>query len=184
MRNRIATHKGLIAAVFTIIVAIAAMAASMISASPTARAAAPQAADLLPYTIVASTGAVDEAVLRHFAFNGSALTYRINTDRPIEARYNVTNPRPIEATPGWTVLELGSNAPAGSTVGASLFRVEPCTGREEEICTTVNNNSDGPVCTKCEFAAGAIDFANYLYYVRIRMSRGDQAPSAYTIRLY
>jgi hypothetical protein len=160
-------------------------------ASPTAQAA--QVPQPVPWTAVASTGAVDEESLGRYAAIGTSITYRSTSQSldPITVRYNVTDLSLSQPRPGWTHLELGSAVPGGgSFVSATLFRVDRCTGAQQEICTTTNDgiNAVG-VCTTCEFPANAIDFSlmpGYLYYVRLTLDRDDQPdpPSAYTLRLY
>jgi hypothetical protein len=177
------------AALFTVLT-VGALLAQMASArtdnTPPLPASAQQ---IMPWTAVASTGAVDELNLDDFAFNGARVTYRqgagVDFNQPIVLRYNVENPNRFENTPGWTTLELTSAAPGGSNVQATLIRVEPCTGQEVPICTAVNPGSEGPVCNLCpQFNPNAIDFQNYLYYVRLTLQAGDQAlPVAHALRL-
>lgn len=155
--------------------------------SSTARAAALQ--QIYPWTAVASTGIVDEDSLRLFEFKGASVTYRLgaNLHDPLVLRYNVTNPSRFDPIPGWTTLELGSSVPApGSVVVATLIRVDTCTGQEVQLCSTVNNGSNGPICTTCNFAANDVDYTNHLYYVRLVLNGGDNPPppSAHTLRLY
>lgn len=159
-------------------------------ASPTAQAA--QGPQPVPWTAVASTGVVDDDSLARYEAIGSRITYRATSQSvdPITIRYNVTNLSLGQPIPGWTQLELGSAVPAaGGVVSATLFRVDPCTGEQQEICTTTNDgiNAVG-VCKICQFPANAINFspmAGYLYYVRVTLDRADQPnpPSVYTLRL-
>ncbi len=161
-----------------------------------AASAAAQAAR--PWTAVASTGAVDESALDFFAFGlppvgGSAAGYRIGspiTD-PIVLRYNVTNTfdnNPNPNQPGWGRLELGSFAPPGAEVRARLYRVRPCSGQQELVCTATNNGGgEQPRCDLCQAnALGPIDFGSFLYYVEVRIDRDTPgaAPRAHTLRLY
>src|SRR5262249_7689767 len=130
----------------------------------------------VPNTIVASTGAIDEGSLGRYAFMGPWVSYRPGSEslEPIEIRYNVPANNIIKPTPGWNTLELTSHVPAaGSFALATLFRVEPCSGEQVPLCTTVNNGSNMPRCTTCPFAPGAIDFDHYLYYIRVELGRSD-----------
>lgn len=158
-------------------------------AAPTVRAAQ---VPPVPWTTVASTGAVDEQSLNRYQTVGPSITYRstsLSLD-PITIRYNVTNPSLNQAIPGWTQLELGSAVPAaGGVVSATLVRVDPCTGQQQEICTVTNEgiNPMG-VCKICQFPANAINFSSavgFLYYVRVVLDRADQPnpPSVHTLRL-
>lgn len=159
-------------------------------------AATQAAAVIYPWTAVASTGTVDEADQDFFQFGlppvgGSAAGYKIGsfeTD-PIVLRYNVTNTFDNNAAPnmpGWTRLELGSFAPSGSNVRARLYRVRPCNGSQELVCTATNQGEG----TNCEFCKadtlGPVDFGNSLYYVEVQLSRQNYqlTPKAYTLRLY
>jgi hypothetical protein len=192
MRNNLIKNYWRLAAVaFITILASAAIIAQLAAVpaglSPTARAAALQV--IYPWTAVASTGVVDEAGLRLFEFKGPSVTYRLgaNLHDPLLLRYNVTNPSRFDPIPGWTTLELGSSVPVpGSFVVATLIRVDTCTGQEVELCSTVNNGSNGPICTTCNFAANDVDYTNHLYYVRLVLNGGDNPPppSAHTLRLY
>jgi len=158
--------------------------------SPTAQAAGLQ--QPVPWTAVASTGAVDDDSLGRYEAMGTSITYRSTSQSldPITVRYNVTDLSLNQPIPGWTHLELGSAVPgAGSFVSATLFQVDRCTGEQQEICTTTNDgiNQVG-ICTTCQFPANAIDFSlapGNLYYVRVTLDRADQPnpPSVYTLRL-
>lgn len=191
MSNSTTIRRGrFIAATLFTVLTVGALLAQMASARISNTTSPPAALQqIMPWTAVASTGAVDELNLDDFAFNGARVTYRqgagVDPNQPIVLRYNVTNPNRFEPTPGWTTLELTSAAPGGSNVQATLLRVEPCTGQEVPICTAINPGSNGPVCNFCpQFNASAIDFQNYLYYVRLTLQAGDQAaPVAHALRL-
>ncbi len=142
------------------------------------------------WTAVAATGVLDESSTAAAAFDATALGFR-STGTSIVARYNVTN---IVAgggnpnVPGWTLLELGSTAPAGSSVQAQLFKVDPCTGRQTPLCSgtpAVNAGAGGPHCRFCQFGPTAVDFTNALYYVEVTLKRSNTTlrPQAFTLRL-
>jgi hypothetical protein len=187
MQNVVAKRKWWVAAAALIaVVAIGVIAAPTPSRAktPTAQAAPP----LVPWTAVASTGAVDEDSLLRFSFTGPWFSYRFGDESlaPLTIRYNVASPSRFDPKPGWTELELTSHVPgAASFAEATLIRVDPCTGQQQEICTTVNNGSDAPICTTCDFPADVIDFATHLYYVRVILDRADQPdpPRAAAVRL-
>jgi hypothetical protein len=192
MRNNLAKPYWRLAAAALITVLLSGAIIAQLASVPAglssrARAAALQV--IYPWTAVASTGVVDEDGLRLFEFKGASVTYRqgVNTHDPFVLRYNVTNPSRFDPIPGWTVLELGSSVPvAGSFVSATLIRVDRCTGQEQEICTTTNNGSNGPICTTCNFAANDVDYTNNLYYIRLVLRGADNPPppSVHTLRLY
>jgi hypothetical protein len=152
--------------------------------------AAAQPAVRRPWTAVASTGVVDESALDFFAFDGPFAGYDFGIEiDPIVLRYNVTNTFDNNASPempGWDTLEFGSFAPAGAFVRATLYRVRPCDGFQQVICTVINQGN-GNRCDPCKAdALGPIDFGNSLYYVEVMMRRGNHAlqPRAHTLRLY
>jgi hypothetical protein len=159
------------------------------SLAPGAAPAIQAGLPLLPWSAVAATGAVDEDSLLNYAFGDPWASYRSNSQSvdPLTFRYNVTNPGHDTPIPGWTRLFLSSHVPAaGGVVGATLFRVDPCTGERTPICTTINNQvTESPICTTCDFAAADINFLQYLYYVHVRLDRSDQPdpPRAYSVHL-
>lgn len=140
------------------------------------------------WTAVASSGDIDEASLAAFATNGPILQHLGASVVPIVARYNVTNTLGggVSDLPPWNTLELGyfDNA-AGSTVTAILFQVDPCTGNQIVLCGITGADSAAPTCTRCTFAQ-QINFANFLYYVEVRVLRNANNifPSARTLRIF
>jgi hypothetical protein len=173
-------------------------------------------ATTVPWTAVASTGTVDES-----AFVGGAPIFAFGPPlfpaalypptvtgvgynpasaslAPIILRYNVTNTfetGPLGPNqPTWQFLELGSTAPQGSAVTATLFRVRPCTGERATICSVTNSNQPLPtppappgICRRCQFTVGSINFANELYYVEVVLTRTGTAaplPAAHTLRIF
>jgi len=153
----------------------------------------------VPWTAVASTGAVDESALSNFAFTDACVEYRPALTAPavtgpIEVHYNVVNTfdnRNPPTVPGWTTFELGSAAPAGSAVEAILFKVERCTGKQTEVCRVKNTSAagipaPGSICKTCQFAAASLDFANNLYYVKVTLTRTTPTalPRACTLRVF
>ena len=171
---------------------------------------------VVPWTAVASTGTVDES-----AFVGGAPIFAFGPPlspaalypptvtgvgynpasaslAPIFLRYNVTNTfetGPFGPNrPAWQFLELGSTAPQGTLVNATLFRVKPCTGEREVICSVTNQNQPLPapptppgICLRCQFPVGSIDFSNELYYVEVVLRRSAAtlpSPAAHTLRIF
>ena len=142
------------------------------------------------WTAVGSTGAVDEGSLGRFAFTNASAGYLPATASvdPLEFRYNVTNTFDNNANPnipGWTALQLGAVAPGNSLVTAQLYRVDPCTGAQTVICQTRVAGTAGGTCTKCTFAANAVDFGLANYYVRVVVDRSVLAenPLLHTLRI-
>jgi hypothetical protein len=157
-----------------------------------------------PWTAVASTGAIDESSLADFMAGSpnpatpSALGFKNNSQAfTLEARYNVTNTFDNNANPnipGWTTLELVGEAPQGSTITASLFRIERCTGRilpptpnqpNAPLCSVVISNQAASVCRTCNFAAALVDFSQFFYFVDVKFTRPNvQArPQAFAMRV-
>lgn len=156
---------------------------------------APSASAQPIWTAVANTGAMDETATGIFAFitdgpgTPAGLRYLPASASlaPVIARYNVTNPDEANLVLPWTQLELGAtDTGATMAVTASLVRVNACTGAAVVVCTVTSLNSATPVCNRCTFAAGAVNFATNLYYVEVRLTRTTAAsnPIAHTLRIF
>ena len=142
-----------------------------------------------PWTAVGSTGVVDEASLSTFAFGTTEIGFKAGaSSTKIVARYNVTNTFDNNANPnkpGWTTMEMGSNAPLNTIVTARLFEVKACDQSQVLLCTANNRSSDHP-CAKCTIN-GTIDFTSHLYYVEVTLDRtsvNNSPPSMYTLRIF
>ena len=170
----------------------------------------------VPWTAVASTGTVDES-----AFVGGAPIFAFGPPlfpaalypptvtgvgynpasaslAPITLRYNVTNTfetGPLGPNqPTWQFLELGSTAPPGSAVTATLFRVKQCNGDRAIICSVTNSNQLLPappnppgICRICQFPAGSVNFSGSLFYVEVTLTRTATtaaSPAAHTLRIF
>ena len=170
----------------------------------------------VPWTAVASTGTVDES-----AFVGGAPIFTFGPSlfpvalyppsvtgvgynpasaslAPIILRYNVTNTFETGLLgpnqPTWQFLELGSTAPQGTLVAATLFRVRRCTGEQATICSVTNLNQPLPappaapgICLRCQFPVGSINFANDLFHVEVVLRRAATtvpSPAAHTLRIF
>ena len=141
-----------------------------------------------PWTAVGSTGVVDEASFKNFAFGTTDIGFAASaTGTVVVARYNVTNTFDNNANPnkpGWTTLEMGSNAPLNTIIEARLFQVKTCDQQQTLICTARNRSNDKP-CAKCTIQ-GTVDFTNNLYYVEVTLNRNslnNQPPRMFTLRL-
>ena len=145
------------------------------------------------WTAVGSTGTVDPTQVGLFGvFNGTRLGFNPaggSASQIIVARFNVTNTYggSIDDTPGWTTLEVGAVNSSFNPVTARLYRVDPCTGNRILICTA-NNNFAGSTgqCANCTFASNTFDFANFLYYVEVSITRavGTGNPQLSTLRIF
>jgi len=197
LKKALLTLAGLSVLFFVLLTALGRHWSTTISNStiePNLYAAPLQVPPPVPWTAVASTGAVDEASAANarYAFTNACVEYRPATTSvaAIELRYNVVNTfdnGPNPNVPGWTNMELGFVAPGTSEVVAELIRVEPCTGEQTVICRIRGLQSPNPTCRRCDqpFPAGAIDFSRFLYYIRLRLDRNtvNERPKACTLRL-
>jgi hypothetical protein len=139
------------------------------------------------WTAVGSTGTVDPQQVNLFAVtNGTRLGFAGGTGNTIVARFNVTNTWGISDTPPWTTLEVGALNSSLNPVTATLYRVDPCTGVRNQICRATNDiaGSTG-VCVSCQFPNNSFNFANFLYYVEVSISRTTTTgtPQLSTLRI-
>ena len=105
------------------------------------------------WTSPCSAGAtIDETSVGLYQVNAASLLFRAGRIGTVTARYDVTNTAvpSVPVTP-WTTLELGYFDPAGGNITATLFQVEPCTGRVTTICTVTSLPATAPTCVKCTF---------------------------------
>lgn len=144
------------------------------------------------WTAVGSTGTVDPTQVALFGvFGGTRLGFNpagSSASQILVARYNVTNTwgGGAKDAPGWTTLELGAlNGSTFDPVSATLYRVDPCTGARTSICTATNTlNSSTGACVSCSFVATTFNFANFLYYVEVSITRTDAtSPQVATLRI-
>lgn len=152
-------------------------------------AAEPQAPPKRPWTAVGSSGAIDEASLNLYAFNGSQIGFKAGaTGTVLVARYNVTNTFDNNANPnkpGWRTLEMGSTTPLNTIIEARLFEIKACTADPRLLCTARNRSGDNP-CARCDFNA-TIDFTDNLYFVEVTLTRpagSNAAPRMSTLRVF
>lgn len=153
-------------------------------------AALPLAAQTGTWTAVGSTGVIDESSLSLFNFGTTNLTFGATASGTIVARYNVTNTLGggVSDLPPWNTLEMGYlDSNTATTVQATLFQVDPCTGKQVALCTVTSVDSTAPTCNRCSFPTGSINFARQLYYVQAVLTRGSAsvpAPSLFTLRIF
>lgn len=142
-----------------------------------------------PWTAVGSTGVIDEASANFHAFGSADIGFRAGSPGTlITARYNVTNTFDNNADPnfpGWTTLEMGSNAPINTIIEARLFRIKTCDFTPELLCIARNRSNDFP-CARCSIPT-PIDFTSNLYYVEVVLDRTSATasfPRMFTLRLF
>jgi hypothetical protein len=143
----------------------------------------------VPWTALGSTGAVDEAALNIYAFNGSEIGFKAGAAGTlVTARYNVTNTYDNNSAPnkpGWHTLEMGSTAPINTIVEAKLFQVKACDPTPVLLCTARNRSMDTP-CARCTIN-GTIDFTDHLYFVEVTLNRPSATatpPRMHTLRIF
>lgn len=142
-----------------------------------------------PWTAVGSTGVIDEASANFYAFGSADIGFRPGSPGTlITARYNVTNTFDNNSDPnfpGWTTLEMGSNAPINTMIEARLFRIKTCDTTPQLLCIARNRSNDFP-CARCTIPT-PIDFTSNLYYVEVVLDRTAATtsfPRMFTLRLF
>lgn len=164
-------------------------AAHTAAANTAATAPVPFQAVNSPWTAVGSTGVIDETSANAHAFGGADIGFRGGSPSTLlVARYNVTNTfdnNPDPNLPGWTTLEMGSNAPINTMIEARLFRIKSCDTTPQLLCIARNRSNDFP-CARCTVPS-PIDFTSDLYYVEVVLDRAaapGSFPRMYTLRLF
>src|SRR5690349_20527905 len=140
------------------------------------------------WTSPCSAGAtIDETSTALYQVNGASLLFRAGRIGTVSARYDVTNTAvlSVPVTP-WATLELGYFDTVGGAVTATLFSVEPCTGRVTTICKVSSIAATTSRCVVCTFPAGTVNFLTFLYFVQVDVVRGATTvnPQANTIRIF
>jgi hypothetical protein len=140
------------------------------------------------WTSPCSAGAtIDETSTGVYQVNGSALLFRAGRIGTVTARYDVMNTAvpSVPVTP-WATLELGYMDTVGGAVTATLFQVDPCTGKTTTICTAVSLASTAPRCVVCTFAPGTMNYLTNLYFVQVNITRAVTTvnPQAFTLRIF
>ncbi|HEX6737380.1 MAG TPA: hypothetical protein VF310_03805 [Vicinamibacteria bacterium] len=154
-------------------------------------ALAPVTAGANDWRVSCSTLTMDEAAVAPltYQFNGTSLQYLAGSAsvNPLVGRISPVNTSINPELPGWTTLQLsGFDQGAGTIVSATLRRVRTCNGQIETICTATLV-SPTQTCAQCNAAAlGAIDFANFTYFVEVTVDRSTSAeqPRCDTLRLF
>lgn len=137
--------------------------------------ALPLAAQTYDWSMVGSTGAIHNPAVG-YTFTGPTFSFAGTYRSTITARYRVTNTygSAISTTPGWTTLyaSLTDDSSAGS-VTVKLFRVDKCNNTETALCTITSTDGNDPHCDSCTFNSTDVDFANYEYYVEVKLARSN-----------
>jgi hypothetical protein len=137
--------------------------------------ALPLAAQTYDWSMVGSCGAIHNPGAG-YTFTGPTFTFSGTYRLTLTARYRVTNTygSATSKQPGWTTLyaALTDNSANGS-VTATLYRVDKCNNTQTALCAITSTNSSDPHCESCTFNSTDIDFANYEYYVEVKLARSD-----------
>ena len=146
------------------------------------------------WTAVGSTGAIDPTqVALAGVIGGTRLGFNPaggSNSGTIVTRFNVTNTYGggSDDTPSWTTLQLGAlNTPFPDVVSATLYRVSPCSGARVAICTATNSGAGSAgSCVTCTFSSTTFNFASFLYYVEVQITRavGTGNPQLSTLRIF
>ena len=140
------------------------------------------------WTSPCSAGAtIDETSTGLYQVNNASLFFRAGRTGTVIARYDVVNTAvPSVAVTPWSTLELGFFDTTGGNVTATLFQVEPCTGRITTICKATSFAASTAQCVKCTFAPGMVNYLNFLYYVQVTVTRTSTNinPQANTLRVF
>jgi hypothetical protein len=140
----------------------------------------PLAAQTYDWSMVGSTGAVTSPGAGYM-FTGPTFEFATLARGNLTARYRVTNTygSAFSTIPGWTTLyaSVTDNSSSGS-VTTRLLRVDKCNSTETQLCSITSTDSNDPHCDTCTFNSTDVDFANYLYYVEVKLSRSVSTVTA------
>ncbi len=79
-------------------------------------------------------------------------------------------------TPPWTTLtESYTDDSANGSVTARLLKVDKCNNTETQLCSVTSSNGSDPQCSSCTFSSSDVDFANFAYYVEVKLNRTNAA---------
>ncbi len=75
-------------------------------------------------------------------------------------------------TPPWTTLtESYTDTSSLGSVTARLLKVDKCSNTETQLCSVTSSNGSDPQCSSCTFSSSDMDFANFAYYVEVKLNR-------------
>jgi len=143
--------------------------------------AVPMFAGIMDWNAAGCTGVVIPGSAAYTCI-GPSIAFAATNIGTITVRYPVVNTYggAISKTPPWSRLEIGG-APNGGTITGTIIRVTECSATTLSLCTIPSVNA----CNICSFSNG-IDFANYAYYVEVKLSRTStsQDPRVHTVAVY
>jgi hypothetical protein len=142
--------------------------------------ALPLAAQTYDWSMVGSTGTPANPAVGYM-YTGPTFEFSPFARGNLTSRYRVTNTygSAYSKVPGWTTLyaSVTDNSTSGS-VTTRLLQVDKCNSTETVICTITSTDSSDPHCDTCTFSSTAIDFANFEYYVDVKLSRSVSTVTA------
>src|SRR5437016_276997 len=135
--------------------------------------ALPLAAQTYDWSMVGSCGAITNPGTG-YVFSGPTFAFAAFFRGTITARYRVTNTygSAVSKVPGWTTLYAAvTDSSTSGSVTTRLLRVDKCNNTETQLCSITSSDGTDPHCDTCTFNSTDIDFANYEYYVEVKLSR-------------
>jgi hypothetical protein len=139
--------------------------------------ALPASAQTYDWSMPGSCGAPDTSA-NGFIYSGPSWAFSDFRRGNLIIRYAVTNTYGSSAslTPAWTTLTSAytDDSSLGS-VTARLMKVDKCNNTETQLCSITSSDGADPHCSTCNFSSSDIDFANFTYYVEVKLSRTSTA---------
>lgn len=136
-------------------------------------AALPLAAQTYDWSMAGVTGTPDTNA-NGYTYSGPTWSFSGTRTGNLIIRYEVTNTygSGTSLTPPWTTLTSSytDNSTLGS-VTTRLLKVDKCNNTETQLCSVTSTDGTDPHCSSCTFSSSDIDFANYAYYVEVKLSR-------------
>lgn len=136
-------------------------------------AALPLAAQSYDWSRVGSTGIITDPG-GPYSFSGPTFREASNFHGNVTARYPVTNTygSGTSKQPAWTTLAAAyTDDSANGSLTIRLLQVDKCANTETQICSITSSDDPNPHCSTCTFSSSTFDFANYDYYVEVKLSR-------------
>src|SRR5258706_565040 len=133
----------------------------------------PAAAQTYDWSMVGSAGQADPNA-NGYVFTGPSFAHSSARTGNLIARYQVTNTYGSSAslTPPWTTLTAAyTDDSASGSLTIRLLKVDKCNNTETQLCSITSSDSADPHCSTCTFSSSNIDFANFTYYVEVKLSR-------------
>jgi len=140
-------------------------------------AALPAAAQTYDWSMVGACGTPDPNA-NGYTYNGPSWSFTGTRTGNLVIRYEVTNTygSATSLTPPWTTLtESYTDDSSNGSVTARLLKVDKCNNTETQLCSVTSSNGSDPQCSSCTFSSSDVDFANFAYYVEVKLNRTNAA---------